>query len=155
MTAQLGTSSMSNVRPGLLKGGNTSLRQRMSHEAGFLFASDAWAATKDGSLDASRFGVSAIGITGQRFLAASLMRDQAALLKIELKPWDIWGPALLARCISDKEVLASRALGAVAKRLDAASEIDSDEPPNGYESWDRPVSIVSFPFGEPLQIRLM
>ncbi len=121
----------------------------------FLFASDAWAATKYGSLDASRFGVSAIGITGQRFLAASLMRDQAALLKIELKPWDIWGPALLARCISDKEVLASRELGAVAKRLDAASEIDSDEPPNGYESWDRPVSIVSFPFGEPLQIRLM
>jgi hypothetical protein len=121
----------------------------------FLFASDAWAAAKDGALDASRFGVSAIDIAGQRFIAASLMRDQAALLKIELKPWDIWGPALFAGDISDKKVLASRELGTVAKRLDIASDTESAEPPNGYENWDRPVSVVSFPFGEPLEVKVM
>lgn len=52
----------------------------------FLVASDAWAKTKNGSLDAARFGVSSINIAGQRFIAASLLRDQAAMLKIELKP---------------------------------------------------------------------
>jgi hypothetical protein len=59
------------------------------------------------------------------------------------------------REIPDEEVLASLALEAVAKRLDMASETDSAERPNGYENWDRPLSVLSFPFGKPRQITLM
>jgi hypothetical protein len=120
----------------------------------FLIASDAWAATTDGSLDAARFGVSAIDIAGQRFIAASLLRDQAAMLKIELKPWDVWGAALLAKGISNEELLRSEELGAVASRLNTASDTESAGPPNGYESWDRPVTVVSYPFGEPVETRV-
>jgi Transglutaminase-like superfamily len=121
----------------------------------FLFASDAWAATKNGSLDAARCGVSAVAIAGSRFIAASLMRDQAAMLKVELKPWDVWGPALLPMAMPDKEVLASEELDAVAKRLETASEPESVGPPNGYESWGRPASVTSYPFGEPLEIGVL
>ena len=121
----------------------------------FLFASDAWMATKNNSLDAARCGVSVIAVTGQRFIAASLMRDQAAMLKVELKPWDVWGRALLPRGISDKEVLASEELEAVAKRLDAASNTAGAGPPDGYENWDRPTAVVSYPFGEPLEVKVM
>ncbi len=118
----------------------------------FLFASDAWAATKDGSLDATRFGVSAIAIAGQRFIAASLMRDQAAMLKIELKPWDVWGPALFLNNKSVKEVLASEELDAAAKRLTTASDGKTAGPPKGCENWNRPITVVSYPFGEPLKV---
>ncbi len=77
------------------------------------------------------------------------------MLKVELKPWDVWGPALLLRGISDKEVLASEELEAVAKRLNTASNAESAGPPDGYENWDRPTAVVSYPFGEPLEVEVM
>jgi hypothetical protein len=120
----------------------------------FLFASDAWAATKRGSMDAANFGVSAVGIAGQRFIAASLLRDQAALLKVELKPWDVWGAARLPKDMLEKELLSSAALQAVASRLDAASNIESAGPPDGHDGWERPATVISFPFGKPQTVEI-
>ena len=59
----------------------------------FISGAQAWLAVRNGSLDPSTLGVSAIGISGTWFAAGSLLRDAAALAGIELLPWDSWGPA--------------------------------------------------------------
>jgi hypothetical protein len=120
----------------------------------FLIASDAWAATEAGSLDAARFGVSAIDIAGQWFIAGSLLRDQAALLKIELKPWDSWGVGRVASDTPDDLVRSSIELDTIAKRLSAVSNKNGAEPPSDMDDWDRPERVMSYPFGKPLEIQL-
>lgn len=59
----------------------------------FLVASDAWRLVRDGQADPDRFGVPSIGIQGLWFIRGSLMRDLAALNKVEMLPWDYWGLA--------------------------------------------------------------
>jgi Transglutaminase-like superfamily len=58
--------------------------------AQFLTASDAWRRCRDGEAD-ERFGVSFAGLRGLWFVAGSLIRDIAALNKMEMAPWDVWG----------------------------------------------------------------
>ncbi|GII86521.1 hypothetical protein Ssi03_45110 [Sphaerisporangium siamense] len=57
----------------------------------FLTAGDAWLQCRAGALDPARFGLSAINETGDWWIAGNLMRDTAALLSVELLPWDVWG----------------------------------------------------------------
>lgn len=57
----------------------------------FLVAGEAWGRARRGTLDPGTCGVSAIGITGARFLASSVLRDLAALNKREMLAWDVWG----------------------------------------------------------------
>lgn len=59
----------------------------------FLVASDAWRLARNGQADPDRFGVPSIGIQGLWFIRGSLMRDLAALNKVEMLPWDYWGLA--------------------------------------------------------------
>jgi hypothetical protein len=56
----------------------------------FLTASDAWRRCRSGEAD-ERFGISFAGLRGLWFVAGSLVRDMAALNKIEMAPWDVWG----------------------------------------------------------------
>ena len=37
------------------------------------------------------FGISFAGLYGEWFMAASVIRDLAALNKVETLPWDVWG----------------------------------------------------------------
>lgn len=55
----------------------------------FLVAGEAWARARHGVLDPGTCGVSAIGISGQQFLASSVVRDLAALNKREMLAWDV------------------------------------------------------------------
>jgi hypothetical protein len=57
----------------------------------FLVASEAWAQCRSGRADASRFGIEFANLRGLWFVAGSLVRDVAALNKMEMRPWDVWG----------------------------------------------------------------
>lgn len=57
----------------------------------FLVASEAWTRCRTGKADPNRFGIDFVKLRGLWFIAASLIRDVAALNKIEMLPWDIWG----------------------------------------------------------------
>jgi hypothetical protein len=57
----------------------------------FLTASDAWRRCRSGEADEQQFGISFAGLRGLWFVAGSLVRDMAAVNKMEMAPWDVWG----------------------------------------------------------------
>ena len=57
----------------------------------FLTAADAWRRYRRGAADPQLFGISFAGLYGEWFMAASVIRDLAALNKVETLPWDVWG----------------------------------------------------------------
>ncbi len=57
----------------------------------FIVAGDAWAACRAGGSDPSQFGI--FDMRGLWFVAGNLQRDLAALNRMEMLPWDCWGPA--------------------------------------------------------------
>jgi hypothetical protein len=57
----------------------------------FLIAAEAWERCRTGRADPDRFGIDFVKLRGLWFVAGSLVRDVAALNKIEMLPWDVWG----------------------------------------------------------------
>ncbi|MEZ5133514.1 MAG: transglutaminase-like domain-containing protein [Acidimicrobiales bacterium] len=57
----------------------------------FVTAGHAWQAWRAGRLDADRCGLSSIGEHGAFWIAGNLRLDLAALNKVEMLPWDVWG----------------------------------------------------------------
>jgi Transglutaminase-like superfamily len=57
----------------------------------FVTAGAAWQAWRRGDLDASRCGLSSIDEHGPGWIAGNLRLDFAALNKVEMLPWDVWG----------------------------------------------------------------
>ncbi|HEX6360904.1 transglutaminase domain-containing protein [Actinophytocola sp.] len=57
----------------------------------FLVAGDAWTRCRAGEASPDSFGLTFTKEAGYWWIAANLMRDAAALLKVELLPWDVWG----------------------------------------------------------------
>ena len=58
----------------------------------FIIAGDAWQMCRAGSAEADRFGLSYVpGLSGMWFIAGNVLRDLAALNRMELLPWDVWG----------------------------------------------------------------
>jgi Transglutaminase-like superfamily len=57
----------------------------------FVVAGDAWIRCRTGELDPSRCGLEGEGQSGWWWIAGNLVRDVAALAKMELLPWDVWG----------------------------------------------------------------
>jgi hypothetical protein len=57
----------------------------------FLTAGHAWQAWRSGRLDADRCGLTSIGEHGAFWIAGNLRLDFAALNKVEMLPWDVWG----------------------------------------------------------------
>ena len=57
----------------------------------FLVAGDAWAQCRAVEADPSKFGISFVNLRGLWFVAGDLVRDVAALNKMEMLPWDVWG----------------------------------------------------------------
>jgi len=57
----------------------------------FLIAGDAWARCRAGEADPAAFGLSLLKLSGLWFIAGNLLRDAAALNKVEMLPWDVWG----------------------------------------------------------------
>ncbi|MGF1598300.1 MAG: hypothetical protein ACFCVK_15430 [Acidimicrobiales bacterium] len=57
----------------------------------FVTAGHAWRAWRGGELDAGRCGLTSLGEHGAFWIAGNLRLDLAALNKVEMLPWDIWG----------------------------------------------------------------
>jgi len=57
----------------------------------FLQTTDAWTRCRGGKADSKKFGIFVGDLRGLWFIAASLIRDAAALGKMEMLPWDCWG----------------------------------------------------------------
>jgi hypothetical protein len=57
----------------------------------FVTAGHAWQAWRRGELDADRCGLSVIDEHGSFWIAGNLRLDFAALNKVEMLPWDVWG----------------------------------------------------------------
>lgn len=57
----------------------------------FLVGGDAWTRYRAGELPQEKCGLSITKESGAWWIAGNLMRDAAALMKIELLPWDEWG----------------------------------------------------------------
>jgi len=57
----------------------------------FLTAADAWRRYRRGDANPQMFGISFAGLSGEWFMAANVIRDLAALNKVETLPWDVWG----------------------------------------------------------------
>jgi hypothetical protein len=56
----------------------------------FVIAGDAWEQVRAGRADPAKYGLSGIG-AGAWWIAGNVTRDAAALVDIELLPWDVWG----------------------------------------------------------------
>jgi hypothetical protein len=57
----------------------------------FVIAGDAWAQCRAGQADPSKYGIFQGNLRGLWFIAGSLVKDLAALNRIEMLPWDVWG----------------------------------------------------------------
>jgi Transglutaminase-like superfamily len=57
----------------------------------FVIAGQAWAQYRAGAVDPAHYGLSFLKEAGDWWIAGNLMRDAAAMLNIELLPWDCWG----------------------------------------------------------------
>jgi hypothetical protein len=57
----------------------------------FLTASDAWTLCRSRKADPNLFGIFNGNLRGRWFVAAELIRDVAALNKMEVLVWDVWG----------------------------------------------------------------
>jgi hypothetical protein len=70
----------------------------------FLTAAEAWRRCRAGEADPELFGISFVDLFGLWFIAGNLVRDLAALNKVEMLPWDVWGahPRLGERLEADR-----------------------------------------------------
>lgn len=120
----------------------------------FLTASEAWFLIKDEPAIATRFGVSSLDLGGQWFVAGSLLREIAALRKLELKPWDYWGLSKDLSPVSTQVPQQARiTLDHLASRLKNA-DLDGDGEPEVIADWPLPEQVVSFPHGEAVAVVL-
>jgi hypothetical protein len=98
----------------------------------FVVGGEAWAGCRDGRLDESRYGLSTIHESGLWFVCGDFVRDVAALNKVELLPWDIWG------------VMLHPALGPESLEL-AGDEVVARLPADDLAELDRVASLASGP----------
>ena len=99
----------------------------------FVTAGHAWQAWRAGDLDADRCGLTSIPEHGAFWIAANLRLDLAALNKVEMLPWDVWGLHWEPPATPSEDMLATfDAVAALTVDPDAhldeiRSQYDTDE----------------------------
>ena len=86
----------------------------------FQVAGTAWRRMREGRSDAMKYGVDSIGINGEWFMAANVIRDLASLNRREMLPFDYWG--LAAEIASQQSVTESQ-----RRCIDEVAAVISDE----------------------------
>ena len=72
----------------------------------FLVAGDAWERCRRGAADPATFGIHVGGgLRGLWFVTGSLVRDLAALNKVEMLAWDVWGAQAQVNAVVDADRL--------------------------------------------------
>jgi hypothetical protein len=119
----------------------------------FLDASTAWRRMRAGEIDPAKLGLAALGLAGDWFAAHSVLRDAAALNKIELLPWETWS---IGRDFGPGRPVppAHRpAIDAVAARLHGSPDGDIADHVYREHAWLQvPATILSFAGGEPREV---
>lgn len=124
--------------------------------SGWRTAAAIWRAVRGGEVTAEDCGVSFVGIAGAWFVAASVLRDAAALAGIEALPWDYWGigrDICTARAVTEAQAAAIDGLAAALEpapvdRVAAAAVLDRF-------AWARPgATVLSFPRDHAEEIAL-
>ncbi len=85
----------------------------------FLMAGDAWRLCREGKADPVVFGI--MDMNGWWFIAGNVVRDIAALNKMEMLPWDVWG---------DMPQVGSELNTAQMKRFDELAALTRDPDEN-------------------------
>jgi hypothetical protein len=85
---KLGDAQLDAVQLGALKPGFDPLDVPRSR---FLVAGEAWRRCRAGEADPASFGI--MDLRGLWFVGGNVVRDAAALNKVEMLPWDVWGLA--------------------------------------------------------------
>jgi hypothetical protein len=105
------------------------------HDVGrdeFIVGGEAWSACRSGQLDPGRCGLTLLRMAGLWFVCGDLVRDVAALNKVELLPSDTWGMMLHPALGSEPVVL--RADG-VPARLPPADLAELDRVSSLASGW--------------------
>jgi hypothetical protein len=115
----------------------------------FIVAGKAWQMCRSGEQDPQKFGI--FDMHGLGFVRGNVLRDLAALNKMELLPWDCWG-LMLSDTIDDPDDLTL---------LDEVAAITASDAPtlelllNNYQTDARLFmdgSLISFVNGEPIPV---
>lgn len=114
----------------------------------FLPAGEAWIACQEGQHDPDRFGI--LDMRGRWFIVSNVVRDLAALNKVELLPWDIWGPM----SIHDPEPATAELIDRVAAIIVAGDTSAIRALYQDTESLQVPQTVFDARFGEPHQLDL-
>jgi len=87
----------------------------------FLVAGDAWMQCRVGKADPAKFGIVFANLRGLWFIAGNLVREAAALNKMEMLPWDVWGAQPPPNePLNDEQLAFFDALAALARKPDAS-----------------------------------
>jgi len=120
----------------------------------FLTAGTVWLGIRSGRIDSAKCGVSTLGLSGEWFVAASVVRDLAALNKREMLPWDYWG---ITRDMGPGTALTE----ATAGRIDYLAGLIAEPEPDWKtlrETYDReeafkvPAVVLSYPKDVPIEV---
>ena len=119
-----------------------------------LVAADAWTRCRTGAEDAARFGIIVGDLRGLWFIAGTLVRDLAALNKMEMLQWDVWGsmPTPGQALTGDQLEFFDRIAS-----LTAAPDASFDELRRLYESDDRlrvPATVFNAVLNRPESIEV-
>ena len=120
----------------------------------FITGGRAWQMARGGAADPDAFGIA--DMHGLWFIRGNLVRDVAALSKMELLPWDVWG---LAYVEGGDEALSSGDLAALDEIAalsggDAADFATIRRLYDEDERWRVPPIITSFTDAGPVSVPL-
>lgn len=119
----------------------------------FLDASTAWRGLRAGDLDATRVGLSPLGLTGAWFVAGAVMLDAAALNKEEMLPWEKWSVGRELAPGGEVPAEWAERFDAVAAALAGAPDGAVAERVHGEHPWLRVTPrIVSLAGGAPVEV---
>jgi hypothetical protein len=100
----------------------------------FLVAGEAWTQCRNGQADSAKFGIEFVNLRGLWYIAGNLVREVAALNKVEMLPWDVWGAQPRPNETLDDDQLAFFDLVAA---LTLEPDMSLDELRRLFESDDR------------------
>jgi hypothetical protein len=117
----------------------------------FLTGGDAWRVCRAGQADPAAFGI--FDMSGMGFILGDMLRDLAALNKMELLPWDCWG--IMNEIGGDEDITAAHTilLDKVAQ-LTTAAETPLSEIKAIYENEPGPrvpPTVRSYVAGQPVE----
>ncbi|MFF4349615.1 transglutaminase-like domain-containing protein [Streptomyces sp. NPDC001530] len=93
----------------------------------FLVAGEAWRACREGRADPETFGVTGLDwVKGLWFVRADVCRDLAAFHRVELLPWDGWGPEILDDAALTEDDIALTDAVAAARSEDELRRLYED-----------------------------